>query len=149
MTRFAERMEENKAFAKAFREKQMREGVDDKIRAVYIQNTIALYAEYAEAMREADYMIIVQVAKLVTDYEHFTCFRMNVDRILRDDNDSLEHATKNGIFDFDTSTQAHADVFNKLELNFDKVAETITDMELMLFDDEYIIKRLRELGGVF
>jgi len=146
--RFAERMKDE-VFANAFRAKQLREDVTDKIRDAYIQNTIALYAEIAFSLHEADYMVIVQVAKLVTNNTHFSCFKGNVHRILDGDADDIAYATKHGIFNFDTSTQAHADVFKKLESNFDLVAETIIDMDALLFDDEYIIKRLRELGGVF
>ena len=145
--RFAERLED-KAFENAFVEKQNRENVPNDVRDAYTQNTINLYAELAEALSESKFVVIGLVAKLITNNMCLNGFSENLYRISNFYPDDLAYATKHDVFDFEKLKETHADVFKHLELNFDLVAETIIDMQLSMFDDEYIIDRLTELGGI-
>lgn len=136
-SRFDQRLQ-NPSFAAAFVEKQLREKITQEILSVYTTNTINFYEELATALHVAKHKVIVQVSKLITNKMSFISFQKNVNRILNDDADDLAD---------DTSKQAN-DVYNALDLNFDLVAETIADMELLMFNNESIYKKLQELCGI-
>ena len=137
-SRFDQRLQ-NHSFAAAFVEKQLREKITQDMLSVYTTNMINAYEELATALHVAKHNVIVQVSKLITNKMSFISFQEKVNLILNDDADDLAD---------DTSKQANDDVYKALDLNFDLVAETIADMELLMFNNESIYKKLQELGGI-